>query len=267
MEGRIFISYSRRDLDVVNPIKEELESNGFSCWMDLDGIESGDESFARIIVPALDNCMVVLFFISANSQNSDWVAKELGYAKRHEKRVVPLRFNDDALVGEFDFNFGGANIIDWRKREQKWKLLRDLRIWADAANESPEKRPPVVVPTDSPDSTERQSESSDDFLALEKPFKVYRQLLAQSAQKSEKGDQQLAEWLRGRQAELRDLTRNLGAADVGALEHFFVTVKEKRGGRRAEDFFSATDRIVELNASLPGKGGRVWQAIKDSIGK
>lgn len=49
MEGRIFISYSRRDLDVVKPIKEELEASGFSCWMNLDGIESGDENFARML--------------------------------------------------------------------------------------------------------------------------------------------------------------------------------------------------------------------------
>ena len=30
----IFISYSRRDLAAVKPIKEELEAAGFSCWMD-----------------------------------------------------------------------------------------------------------------------------------------------------------------------------------------------------------------------------------------
>ena len=46
MPEQIFISYSRRDLAVVKPIKEELERNGFSCWMDLDGIESGEKNFA-----------------------------------------------------------------------------------------------------------------------------------------------------------------------------------------------------------------------------
>ena len=43
MQHDIFISYSRRNLAAVKTIKEELESLGFSCWMDLEGIESGSE--------------------------------------------------------------------------------------------------------------------------------------------------------------------------------------------------------------------------------
>ena len=148
-QSDVFISYSRRDLDVVKPIKEELERNGFSCWMDIDGIESGDENFKQKIVPAIDGCCVVLFFISAVSQKSEWTAKELGYAKRHGKRVVPLRFNDDPLVGVFDFDYGDADIIDWRQPEQKAKLLDNLRAWANQANE-----------THSPTATQKPSDES-----------------------------------------------------------------------------------------------------------
>lgn len=129
MSSKIFISYSRKDLAAVEPIKDELERNGFPCWIDIDGIESGDENFKRKIVPALDKCKVVLFFISADSQKSEWTDKELGYAKRHGKRVVPLRFNDDPLVGAFDLDYGNADIIDWRRSEQKNKLIGDLRKW------------------------------------------------------------------------------------------------------------------------------------------
>ncbi|MBR4125036.1 MAG: hypothetical protein IKR13_02425, partial [Victivallales bacterium] len=107
----------------------------------------------------------------------------------------------------------------------------------------------------------------EDMPALARSFMVYRQMLAQSAQKCERSDQKLAEWLRGRQVVLRDLTRDLGSADVGALERFFIGVKSERGVKSAEEFFAATDRVVELSASLPDKGGKVLRAIKDSIGK
>ena len=123
----IFISYSRKDLDMVRPIVEELRAKGFSCWMDIDGIESGDDNFKQKIVPAIDGCCVVLFFISAGSQKSEWTAKELGYAKRHGKRVVPLRFNDAPLVGVFDFDYGDADVVDWRRAEQRAKLLINLK--------------------------------------------------------------------------------------------------------------------------------------------
>ena len=161
MPHDIFISYSRRDLAAVKPIKEALEAAGFSCWMDLDGIESGDENFKRKIVPALDRCSFVLFFISAYSQKSEWTVKELGYAKRHGKRVVPLRFNDDLLVGEFDFDYGDANIIDWRKPEQRDKLILDLRRWNGAVataaavpldGQTPKQDAPVPPPIPKPPS-------------------------------------------------------------------------------------------------------------------
>lgn len=126
----------------------------------------------------------------------------------------------------------------------------------------------TVLNDESPLPPERPiAPSEEDLLALAKSFIVYRQMLAQSAQKCERSNQKHAEWLRGRQAELRDLTHDLGSADVGALERFFIGVRAGRGEMSAEDIFAATDRIVELEASLPGKGGKVWKAIKDSIGK
>lgn len=142
--------------------------------------------------------------------------------------------------------------------------------------------PPKVVmpvsqatsdPLKTPDSKGRQyppleppiSSFAEDLSALAKSFIVYRQMLTQSAQKYERNDQKLAEWLRGRQAELRDLTCDLGSVDVGALERFFIGVRMERGATNAEDFFSATDRLVELRNSLPAKGGAAWHALKESI--
>ena len=138
MPHNIFISYSRRDLVDVKQIKTELERCGLSCWMDLDGIESGAKDFRRKIAPALDDCQAVLFFISEDSQKSEWTAKELGYAQRHGKRIVPLRFNDDPLVGEYDLDYGNANIIDWRVPEQRDKLLRDLSMWSRQVEQAKE---------------------------------------------------------------------------------------------------------------------------------
>ena len=54
MPHDIFISYCRRDHTAVKPIKEELEAQGFSCWMDLEGIESGAAEFSQHIIDAID---------------------------------------------------------------------------------------------------------------------------------------------------------------------------------------------------------------------
>ena len=157
----VFISYSRKDLEVVRPIRAELENVGISCWIDIDGIESGDANFKRKVVPALDSCCAVLFVISVDSQKSEWTGKELGYASRHGKRIVPLRFNDAPLVEEFDFDYGGVDIIDWRHPEQRQKLIRDLKKWTSKGFANQDVRADGVLVASSANANEK-IENHDD---------------------------------------------------------------------------------------------------------
>ena len=129
MKHDIFISYSRHDLAEVKTIKESLEAQGLSCWMDLQGIESGSWEFSEHIIAAIDASTAILFFLSEHSQISEWALKEIDYAREEKKHVVLLRFNDDPLTKKFRFDFKRTDIIDWRKPEQKEKLLGDLRHW------------------------------------------------------------------------------------------------------------------------------------------
>ena len=148
MEGRIFISYSRKDLDAVKPIKEELEAGGFSCWMDLEGIESGSPEFTKTIAKAINDSLAVLFFLSDSSQISRWSLNELRLSRDKNRHVVLVRFNNDRMSDEFKLEFGGADVIDWRAPEQREKLLRDLRRWADRINQANE--PSSTVPAQRP---------------------------------------------------------------------------------------------------------------------
>ena len=132
----IFISYSRKDKDAVLRIKDEIETLGFKCWIDLEGIESGADEFSEYIVNAIDASSSLLFFLSGDSQKSECARKEIKYAKDERKHVVVVRFNDEPLVGWFKFNFADADMIDWRRSEQRQKLLRDLRFWADELTET-----------------------------------------------------------------------------------------------------------------------------------
>lgn len=54
MQRDIFISYSRKDIDLVKQIKGEIEKSiGVQCWMDITGIESGSPRFTKDIVTLL----------------------------------------------------------------------------------------------------------------------------------------------------------------------------------------------------------------------
>ena len=142
----IFISYSRHDLKVVQPIKEELERLGFSCWMDLEGIESGSEEFTKHIATAIGGSTAVLFFLTKASQKSKWSLNELRLARKKKKHVVLVRINEDEKIDEFELLYGGTDDIDWRKPEQKEKLLKDIGSWTGKRpkNESPRPKVPSV---------------------------------------------------------------------------------------------------------------------------
>ena len=136
----VFISYSRKNKDKVLPIKDEIErALGLRCWIDLSDIPCGAKNFKRIVIPGIKKTRIAfLFFLSAESQASENAIKEIGFAsseKGANKRVILIRFNDDAMTDDFYFDFQNADIIDWRVPEQREKLLRDLDLWSRQAEQ------------------------------------------------------------------------------------------------------------------------------------
>ena len=88
MQPDIFISYSRKDLDLVKQIKAEISrSTGDRFWMDLDGIEAGSPSFTKNLAEAINQCKVFLFMLSDNSQSSPYALRELNYAIVKQKEL------------------------------------------------------------------------------------------------------------------------------------------------------------------------------------
>ena len=132
----------------------------------------------------------------------------------------------------------------------------DYTIGIDGDDEDDGGKPKVKKPT------------PEELKCLERPFSVYRQMLAQSALRCEKANPVQAEWLRDRQNALRDLTADLSCADPAALVRFFKEIRNhvKTAHMKAEDIFLATDRLVELRSSLPNGNDAVLHALRQSVG-
>lgn len=125
----VFISYSRKDLELVKDIKKEIDRLvGIDCWMDLDGIESG-EQFEDVIINAICKCDTILFMMSANSMQSEWALDELDFAKHEKKRIVLVSIDKSEMAGKFYFRYHKYDTITWTNLPQREKLIRNLKSW------------------------------------------------------------------------------------------------------------------------------------------
>ena len=125
-----FISYSRKDLAIASKIKKEVERiSGSECWMDMEGIESGDQ-FEDVIISAIENSKIVLFLMSDNSMSSIYSKKEVRYADSIKKKIVPINIDGSKPTGWFLFNFGGIDVIDYNNPEQNKKFFLNMKEWS-----------------------------------------------------------------------------------------------------------------------------------------
>ena len=131
MNYDVFISYSRKDLQIVQQIKDDIETaTAGRCWMDLNGIESGAVQFTSDIVNGIKECRVFLFMLSVHSQYSEFALRELNFAynkaKENKKKVVIVNIDNCKMEDEFSFMYGLTDTISRNEMPQRKKLIRDL---------------------------------------------------------------------------------------------------------------------------------------------
>src|SRR5215217_4401123 len=78
-----FMSYSREDVNLQKRIVAELRGRGIGIWVDIERSIRGAEG------------MIVL--LSPDSNNSEWVRREISFAEQYEKRIFPV-----LIAGEED---------------------------------------------------------------------------------------------------------------------------------------------------------------------
>ena len=96
---KIFISYSRRDLQIADSFVAELGAQNFEVVIDRRNLPYGEE-WQKELADFIRSSDTVLWLISEASLASKWVKWELGEVERLKKRLVPVRIasiDPDAL--------------------------------------------------------------------------------------------------------------------------------------------------------------------------
>lgn len=198
--AKIFISYKRKDLELVSSIVKQIKTaTGIDCWLDLEGIESGAQ-FQKVIIAAIDSADIVVCMLSQNfiapyidertgetsNMYQTFPEKEVMYALGHHKRLVPISIDGTKVCdcNWLEFNCSGLNTIDWNKLEQRDRLFRDLLNWVGNPEVSVGISPNTSVQSnidsnDSFDVSKLDSMSDSERLAYLRKWAEYGDVLVQ----------------------------------------------------------------------------------------
>ncbi len=107
----VFISHSSKDKDVADKVVAYLEKRGVSCWIAPRNIVAGTD-WAAAISDAISACRIFLIIYSANSSESEQVAREMNLAETCSGiYIVPYSIDGSELSGTFRYYLTGAHWI------------------------------------------------------------------------------------------------------------------------------------------------------------
>ena len=127
---KIFISYSRKDIDFARKLAGDLEKAGYDVWWDITDIQGGD-TWVNSISDAIETSQYMLVVLSPDSAASPWVQKEYTQALSLRKAIIPLMLETTRTP----FALNTIQAIDFTKGqyEDNYKsLLTTLGYTGDA---------------------------------------------------------------------------------------------------------------------------------------
>jgi hypothetical protein len=140
---RIFISYSSKDLTIVQQIHDIIVSlDNLEVWRDQTRLEI---DWSREIAFALADSDVLCLMWSKSAANSKWVKHEWITARALEKRIIPILFPDAPKLPEPLHNLHGVHLKESNPQEACQEVVDRLRE-SESFTESYDYR---VLPADS----------------------------------------------------------------------------------------------------------------------
>jgi hypothetical protein len=142
--GKVFISYSRRDKEVVKQIVSQLEAEDIPVWFDTEDIKAGQQ-WRRQIVEGIDTAEAFVLNLSPDSAASVNVLKELNLAEEAlEPFVLPIMLKETKLPDEMRYQLAGTQFIAYYLDQKRG--VRDLIAEIKKKRGIVAQRPPVQPP-------------------------------------------------------------------------------------------------------------------------
>jgi SH3-like domain-containing protein len=132
---KIFISYSRKDMEFVRKLAGDMEKAGYDIWWDITDLRGGDD-WVRSLPAAIEASQFFIIVLTPNSIKSEWVQKEYTQALTLHKKIIPLMFE----VCDIPFALNTINYVNFLNEEYADNFKNLLSALGYTG------KPPVVTP-------------------------------------------------------------------------------------------------------------------------
>jgi TIR domain-containing protein/tetratricopeptide repeat protein len=106
-----FISYAKADAKPAQEIADGLEARGFKCWIAPRDVRPG-KSYGDEIIRGIESARCLILVLSAESNQSHFVAREVERAVSKTKPVFPIRIEEVVPAPSLEFFISSTQWID-----------------------------------------------------------------------------------------------------------------------------------------------------------
>ncbi len=113
---RVFVSYSRNNLEVVTQLIEDLQAIGIEPWH--DQTLTGGQRWWDNILENIRNCDIFVFALSPESWDSEACKSELAYVCKLGKTILPVLVSEGVNIKLLPAPLNEIQVIDYQKRDR-----------------------------------------------------------------------------------------------------------------------------------------------------
>jgi hypothetical protein len=144
---KVFVSYSRNNLDVITQLVEDLQAIGVNTWH--DQTLTGGQRWWDNILSNIRDCDVFIFALSPESWESEACRSELAYVVQLGKPILPVLVSDGINLNLLSAPLNEIQVTDYRLRDKgaAFSLIKALNATplAAALPDPLPTQPPVPV--------------------------------------------------------------------------------------------------------------------------
>ncbi len=113
---KVFVSYSRNNLDVVSQLVEDLQAVGMTTWH--DQTLTGGQRWWDNILANIRDCEIFIFALSPESWESEACRSELAYVCGLGKPILPVLVADGINLNLLSAPINEIQVADYRSRDK-----------------------------------------------------------------------------------------------------------------------------------------------------